>query len=229
MIRDPDLLQQRLGYRFSDSALLQQALTHRSAGSNNNERLEFLGDAILGAVIAAELYHRFPSASEGRLSRLRASLVRRESLAEIARALQLGEYLQLGTGERRSGGHRRGSILSDALEALLGAIYLDNGFDACRNCILEQFAGKFDALDEIAVLKDPKTRLQEYLQAQHRPLPEYRVLEVSGESHAQWFRISCEVQDARACTGSGNSRRKAEQEAAGMMLQQLATEPPRER
>lgn len=229
MIRDPDLLQKRLGYRFGDAALLQQALTHRSFGKNNNERLEFLGDAILGAVIAAELYHRFPVASEGRLSRLRASLVRRESLAEIARELQLGEYLQLGTGERRSGGHRRGSILSDSLEALLGAIYLDNGYDACRRCILEQFAGRFDALDEITVLKDPKTRLQEYLQAQGSPLPEYQVLEVSGEAHAQWFRISCTVQGASPCAGTGNSRRKAEQEAAGMMLQQLASEQPHER
>ncbi len=229
MIRDPDLLQKRLGYRFIDAALLQQALTHRSSGKNNNERLEFLGDAILGAVIAAELYQRFPAASEGRLSRLRASLVRRESLAEIARELQLGEYLQLGTGERRSGGHCRGSILSDSFEALLGAIYLDNGYEACRNCILEQFAGKFDALDEITVLKDPKTRLQEHLQAQGRPLPEYLVLEVSGEAHAQRFRISCAVQGASPCAGTGNSRRNAEQEAAGKMLLQLASEQPHER
>jgi ribonuclease-3 len=223
LIRDPDQLQQRLGYRFRDTALLQQALTHRSAGKNNNERLEFLGDAVLGAVIAAELYRRYPTASEGRLSRLRATLVRRESLAEVAGSLQLGEYLVLGTGERRSGGHRRGSILSDALEALLGAVHLDGGYAACHQCIVEHFAGRLDALDEETVLKDPKTRLQEYLQAQHRPLPEYRVLEVSGEAHAQCFRISCEVEGASPCAGSGNSRRRAEQDAAGRMLQQLTT------
>jgi ribonuclease III len=229
LIRDPDLLQQRLGYRFRDAALLQQALTHRSAGKTNNERLEFLGDAILGAVIAAELYRRYPVASEGRLSRLRATLVRRESLAEVARLLQLGDFLLLGTGERRSGGHRRGSILSDALEALLGAVYLDSGFAACNQCILEHFSIKLDALEEVTVLKDPKTRLQEYLQAQGRPLPGYLVLEVSGEAHAQWFRISCDVEGTSPCTGTGNSRRKAEQEAAGRMLQQLTAESGHER
>lgn len=224
MIRTADQLQALLGCQFNAIALLQQALTHRSAARSNNERLEFLGDAILGAVIAAELYRRFPAASEGRLSRLRASLVRRESLAEIARNLNLGEFLQLGAGERRSGGHRRGSILSDALEAILGALYLDQGFDACRGCILNLFASRFDTLDEVTVLKDPKTRLQEYLQAQSRPLPEYRVIEVTGEAHAQAFRVACDVAGIDACTGKGHSRRVAEQDAAAQMLQQLTSD-----
>lgn len=221
MIRSPDLLQTRLGYRFADISLLQQALTHRSAGKRNNERLEYLGDAVLGSVIAADLYQRFPEASEGRLSRLRASLVRRESLAEIAKNLQIGEHMQLGVGERRSGGHRRGSIMSDALEAIFGAIFLDSGFDACRNCILDLFNSKLDLLDEVTVLKDPKTRLQEHLQSQRRPLPGYEVLDVSGEAHAQSFRVRCSVDGQMVCTGSGKSRRHAEQDAAAKMLRQL--------
>lgn len=226
MTRNPDLLQQQLGYRFGNAALLQQALTHRSAGRHNNERLEFLGDAVLGAVIAAALFERYPAASEGRLSRLRASLVRRESLAEIARSLQLGDYLQLGTGERRSGGHRRGSILSDALEAVLGAVYLDSGFDACQRCILQHFSARLDALGETLVLKDAKTRLQEHLQAQGRPLPAYTVLDVTGEAHAQQFRVHCAVEGADPCDGAGSTRRQAEQDAAAHMLQQLAADRP---
>jgi ribonuclease-3 len=222
LIRNPDLLQKRLGYRFNDAALLEQALTHRSAGSRNNERLEFLGDAILGGVIAAELFTQFPHAEEGRLSRLRASLVRRESLAHIAQSLQIGDYLQLGIGERKSGGHRRNSIMSDALEALLGAIYLDGGYVPCRECILELFAGKLAALADTTVLKDPKTRLQEFLQAQRKPLPAYSILEVSGKAHAQSFRVECSVTNAEPTIGEGGSRRQAEQDAAGKMLAQLA-------
>jgi ribonuclease-3 len=221
LIRDPDLLQKRLGYRFNDAKLLEQALTHRSAGSRNNERLEFLGDAILGGVIASELYRKFPSAKEGRLSRLRASLVRRESLADIAQALQLGDYLQLGAGERRSGGHRRNSIMSDALEALLGAIYLDGGYEPCSECICALFADKLGSLAETTVLKDPKTRLQEFLQAQHKALPNYTVLEVSGQSHAQMFRVECSVAGVESSAGEGSSRRQAEQVAAENMLAQL--------
>ena len=221
MIRNPDQLQKRLGYRFNDATLLEQALTHRSAGSRNNERLEFLGDAILGGVIAGKLYHQFPSAKEGRLSRLRASLVRRESLADIAQALQLGDYLQLGPGERRSGGHRRNSIMAEALEALRGAIYLDGGYEPCRECILGLFVGKLDSLADSTVLKDPKTRLQEFLQAQRKALPAYTVLEVSGQSHAQLFRVECSVADAGSSTGEGSSRRQAEQVAAENMLTQL--------
>jgi ribonuclease-3 len=224
LIRNPDLLQKRLGYRFNDATLLEQALTHRSAGSRNNERLEFLGDAILGGVIAGELYQRFPSAKEGRLSRLRASLVRRESLADIAQILQLGDYLQLGAGERKSGGHRRDSIMSDALEALLGALYLDGGYAPCCDCILDLFSDKLGALADATVLKDPKTRLQEFLQAQHKALPTYSVVEVSGQSHAQSFRIECSVAGAEPSTGEGSSRRQAEQVAAESMLAQLVAE-----
>jgi ribonuclease-3 len=226
LTRNPDLLQQRLGYRFRDAALLQQALTHRSAGRTNNERLEFLGDAVLGAVIAAELYERYPTASEGRLSRLRASLVRLESLAEVARALQLGDHLQLGTGERRSGGHRRGSILSDALEAVFGAIYLDSGFEACQQCILQHFSCRLDGLDEVTVLKDPKTRLQEYLQSQGKPLPVYSVLNVTGEAHAQQFLVRCEIEGTDPREGAGDSRRRAEQDAAARMLRLLDADQP---
>lgn len=226
MISNPDLLQQRIGYRFNDATLLDRALTHRSAGSRNNERLEFLGDAILGGVIAGELYQRFPKATEGRLSRLRASLVRRESLADIAQLLQIGDYLQLGVGERKSGGYRRDSIMSDALEAVLGAIYLDGGYVACHDCILTLFDGKLGSLADATVLKDPKTRLQEFLQAQHKELPAYSVLEVTGQSHAQLFRIECSVEGVEpSTTGEGVSRRQAEQAAAEKMLAQLATDP----
>lgn len=220
MTRSQELLQKALGYSFTEPQLLQQALTHRSAGSRNNERLEFLGDAILGCVIAEELYERYPRAREGELSRLRATLVRRESLAEIALELELGRYLNLGSGERKSGGYRRDSILSDALEALFGAIYLDTGFRATRGRILALFADKLESLSSAASLKDAKTRLQEYLQAQRKPLPEYTVTEVSGEAHAQSFRVDCVVRDLDVgpTQGEGSSRRQAEQEAAEKML-----------
>lgn len=221
MTDSPDRLELQLGYTFTDASLLQQALTHRSAGSTNNERLEFLGDAVLGSVIAGELYHRFPRASEGRLSRLRASLVRRESLADIARRLEIGRYLRLGPGERKSGGHRRDSIMSDAVEALFGAIYLDSDFATCRRCILALFAARLEDLTETAVLKDPKTRLQEFLQARHRPLPEYAVIDVSGEAHAQLFRVQCRVDGREPAIGAGSSRRQAEQAAAALILEQL--------
>jgi len=226
LIRSPDLLEQHLGYKFRDASLLQQALTHRSAGSSNNERLEFLGDAVLGSVMAAELYRRFPKASEGRLSRLRASLVRRESLADIARVLEIGQYLQLGPGERKSGGHRRDSIMSDAVEALFGAIYLDSDFATARQCILTLFEARLDGLSETAVLKDPKTRLQEFLQARRQPLPEYAVIDVNGEAHAQRFRVECRVDGSTPAIGEGNSRRQAEQDAAAQVLLQL--EPARD-
>ena len=218
-----DKLESSLDYTFDDRGLLQQALTHRSAGSRNNERLEFLGDAILGGVIAAELYQRYPGAKEGELSRLRANLVRRESLAEIAQLLDLGSYLTLGTGERKSGGHRRDSILSDTVEALLGAIFLDSGFAACQNCILRLFAARLDSLADVASLKDAKTRLQEYLQSRHQPLPEYTVKTVSGEAHAQFFRVECVVDDIGLPPGKGqgSSRRQAEQHAAADLLARL--------
>jgi len=217
-------LERSLDYTFDDQGLLQQALTHRSAGSRNNERLEFLGDAILGGVIAAELYRRYPGAKEGELSRLRANLVRRESLAEIAQTLDLGSCLTLGTGERKSGGHRRDSILSDTVEALLGAIFLDSGFTVCQSCILRLFSARLDSLSDVASLKDAKTRLQEYLQSRHQPLPEYAVKAVSGEAHAQFFRVECVVDGIGLPPGKGqgSSRRQAEQDAAEDLLARLA-------
>ena len=216
-------LERLLDHTFADQDLLKQALTHRSAGSRNNERLEFLGDAILGGVVAAELYRRYPEAKEGELSRLRANLVRRESLAEIAQLLDLGSYLTLGAGERKSGGHRRDSILSDTVEALLGAIFLDSGFAVCQNCILRLFVARLDSLADVASLKDAKTRLQEYLQSHHQPLPEYTVKTVSGEAHAQFFRVECVVDDIGLPPGKGqgSSRRQAEQHAAADLLARL--------
>ena len=218
----PGKLEATLGHSFADRNLLQQALTHRSAGSRNNERLEFLGDAILGGVIAAELYRRYPQAKEGELSRLRANLVRRESLAEIAQLLELGQYLNLGGGERKSGGHRRDSILSDTLEALIGAIFLDSDFAVCQRSILSLFADRLESLSDVAFLKDAKTRLQELLQSRHKPLPEYIVTEVTGEAHAQFFRVECVVDGIEIPgRGQGSSRRHAEQHAAEDMLSRL--------
>jgi len=220
--QSPGKLEATLGHSFTDQNLLQQALTHRSAGSRNNERLEFLGDAILGGVIAAELYQRYPQAKEGELSRLRANLVRRESLAEIAQLLELGQYLNLGGGERKSGGHRRDSILSDTLEALIGAIFLDSDFAVCQRSILDLFADRLNSLSDVAFLKDAKTRLQELLQSSHQPLPEYIVTEVTGEAHAQFFKVECVVDGIEIPgRGQGSSRRHAEQDAAEDMLSRL--------
>jgi ribonuclease-3 len=219
----PVALSKSLGYPFEDLNLLKQALTHCSAGSNNNERLEFLGDALLGCVIAAELFDRYPEAREGELSRLRASLVRRDSLAELAQSLDFGRYLRLGPGERKSGGHHRDSILADALEAVFGAIYLDGGFDACRQCILRLFSNRLSRVADPEALKDAKTRLQEYLQSRQMALPEYTIVEVSGDAHAQSFRVQCTLGDCGLppTHGSARSRRQAEQKAACRMLEQL--------
>jgi ribonuclease-3 len=205
--------------------LLEAAVTHRSAGSQNNERLEFLGDAVLGHVVAEWLYRAFPQASEGQLSRLRAKLVKRETLAEIARSLELGDFLRLGSGELKSGGFRRDSILADALEAILGGILLDGGFDPCRDCIHRLFGTRFECLSPVDELKDPKTRLQEYLQSRQLALPVYAMKKVSGKAHHQRFEVECRV-DAlgMAEIGKGGSRRKAEQAAADNMLVQLSVE-----
>jgi ribonuclease III len=219
----PETLEKSLGHQFDDPDLLKQALTHCSAGSRNNERLEFLGDALLGCVIAAALFERHPKAREGELSRLRASLVRRESLAELSQGLDIGRHLRLGAGERKSGGHNRNSILADALEAIFGAIFLDGGFDACRQSILRLFSDKLAAAADPEALKDAKTRLQEYLQSRQMALPEYTVIEVSGNAHAQSFRVQCELGDSLLAPtqGSARSRRQAEQKAAASMLEQL--------
>jgi len=217
-----DRLQAELGYRFRDSALLQEALTHRSAGSRNNERLEFLGDGVLNFVIGAELFERFPAASEGDLSRLRASLVKGDQLARLARQLDLGDYLTLGSGELKSGGFRRASILADALEAIMGAVYRDNGFAAAAALILDLYRDALDSVHEAGAIKDPKTRLQELLQSRKLPLPEYAIVSVSGEAHNQSFTVACRVAGLETeALGQGASRRKAEQDAARHALGML--------
>lgn len=210
-----------LGYVFQQAELLEEALTHRSASSRNNERLEFLGDALLNVVIAEYLFQRYPRASEGELSRLRASLVKGETLAELARGLSVGDWLRLGAGELKSGGFRRESILSDTLEAIFGAVYLDAGWNACRDLVLQLYRDQLMRLASAGELKDPKTRLQEYLQARQQPLPIYNVLEISGEPHAQTFTVECVTSGGVRTIASGSSRRKAEQEAARQLLEQI--------
>ncbi len=222
MNADPHRLAHALGYTFRQDALLEQGLTHRSAASLNNERLEFLGDALIGFLIAEVLWDRFPNSDEGTLSRMRASLVKRESLARLARGLHLGEYLRLGAGELRTGGHARDSILADALEAVLGAVYLDGGFAAARNVVMALFADRLDETSTAQSGKDPKTRLQEWLQSRHRPLPEYVVIQIGGDQHDQIFTVSCLLADVNLrALGDGSSRRRAEQAAAEAMLEQI--------
>lgn len=208
-------LETALGHAFNRPELLRQALTHRSHGSPNNEQLEFLGDSVLDCAISARLYLRFPGLREGELSRLRASLVRQESLAEIALGLELGAYLHLGEGEVKSGGAKRPSILADALEALIGAVYLDAGFESARIMVERLYQGALDRIDPERPGKDPKTALQEILQARHLPLPRYQLLATRGEAHAQEFEVECTVPDLTVrTTGVGASRRIAEQQAA---------------
>ena len=215
-------LTRALGCSVQRGDLLERALTHRSADADNNERLEFLGDALLGFVIAEVLVERFPDADEGQLSRLRASLVKKESLAELARRLELSEYLRLGAGELRTGGHARDSILADALEALFAAVYVDQGFERAREVILAVFGETLMAIGQGETSKDPKTRLQELLQARRRPLPQYEVVGVFGSQHAQTFRVHCTLTDGpEAADGEGTSRRRAEQEAAQRLLHLL--------
>lgn len=222
MSADLRRLARRLGHGFRDEGLLVQALTHRSAGSHNNERLEFLGDALLGLVIAEALWQRYPDASEGTLSRLRASLVNKERLAQLARELGLGDDLRLGAGELRTGGHERSSILADALEAIFAAVYLDGGFGPACQVILSVFREALAGTRDDQVGKDPKTRLQERLQAYKRPLPEYEVLSVEGSQHAQVFHVRCRLpDDGSELVGDGTSRRRAEQAAAEAMLRSL--------
>ncbi len=212
-------LAEQLGVDLSDPALLARALTHRSHGSVNNERLEYLGDAVLSFLVAEMLFLRFPDASEGELSRFRASLVSGEALAATAASLGLGEQLLLGEGEMKSGGHRRATILADALEAVVGAVYLDQGIEAARQVAGRLFEAAIDALPSASELKDPKTRLQEWLQGRGLPLPDYTVLEVSGEPHDQRFSVRCDIPAlALSAVADGSSRRRAEQEAAQRIL-----------
>ena len=211
----------KLTYRFNDPALAQLALTHRSIGRPNNERLEFLGDALLGAIIAEMLYEVHPGSNEGELSRLRAQLVNGQALAVLARELELGDDLKLGPGELKSGGFRRDSILADAFEALVAAVYVDGGFDACRQTVRDLFGERIGSLRRSS--KDAKTRLQEYLQAGGWPLPQYELTASHGEDHAKTFDVLCTISEplALAAAASGGSRRTAEQDAAESVLSQL--------
>ena len=218
-------LERRLGIQLTNAALLATALTHRSVGSDNYERLEFLGDGILNALIGAELYKLRPRASEGDLSRLRASLVRESTLAEIAAELELAAYVNVGAGE--TGSHRRKSVLADVLEAIIGAVYVDAGYQAAQSLVLKWFASRLKTLPDAESLKDAKTRLQEFLQGRKRALPEYEVLSASGPDHDTTFTVQCRLADDSAeltTEASGTSRRRAEQEAARLMLARL-TQP----
>ncbi len=212
-----------LGHTFADPALLQQALTHRSAGGRNNERFEFLGDALLSVVVAEALFQRFPKADEGALTRARSQLVREPQLAELARRHQLGERLILGQGELKSGGFRRESILADAVEAIIGAIHLDAGFEVCRARVLALFEPLIAALPAgLKAEKDPKTRLQEWLQARQLGLPEYRLIEARGDDHDKQFEVVCRVDShAVEASATAGARREAEQQAAAEVLAAL--------
>ncbi len=222
MNRQPEILAKKLGLSFKQPQLFILALTHRSMGAGNNERLEYLGDAILGFVIARHLYELFPSAGEGALSRLRASLVNQSSLADLAKIHHIGDYLILGSGELKSGGFRRESILSDAMEAIIGALLLDQGFDVCQGWVLTLFAEKLAALQADSWHKDPKTRLQELMQAKRKELPVYELVSMSGVDHAQTFQVKCIVALSQEHSiGMGISRKKAEQAAAENMLKIL--------
>ena len=215
-------LGQKIGYTFREEGYLQTALTHRSAAKKNNERLEFLGDSILSLVISEYLFNRYPTAQEGELSRLRSSLVKGDKLAELAQHLDLGDYLILGSGEMKSGGFRRNSILADTLEAIFGAIFLDSDFDSCKKIILSIYQDAFKNIPDIAKTKDPKTRLQEYLQSRKLALPEYQVIDVVGDPHEQTFTVTCRVSCLDdSVQGEGASRRKAEQKAASLILSEL--------
>jgi ribonuclease-3 len=209
------ILMKSIGYSFNNISLLKTALTHRSKDIENNERLEFLGDAVLGVIITARLFKQFPYAKEGELSRLRANLVNESSLAEIAQKFKLGDHLRLGQGELKSGGVNRKSILADTLEAIIGAIYLDADIITCEKIILAWFGERLNNLGKIEAQKDPKSRLQEYLQSHQISLPIYTVISATGESHAQQFEVSCKVENLDyQSLGSGSSRRAAEQMAA---------------
>jgi len=208
-----------IDYSFNEVSLLEAALTHRSAATNNNERLEFLGDSVLSLIISSALYEKFPDSDEGVLSRLRASLVKGETLSELAKDLNLGDYINLGSGELKSGGFRRASILADAFEALIGAIYLDGGLEEAKKFILSHFSTRLQNLNPQLVNKDPKTQLQEYLQARGLPLPVYNVVAIEGKSHQQTFIVEGQVDVVnQVITGKGRSRRYAEQQVADKIL-----------
>ncbi|TQV86675.1 ribonuclease III [Aliikangiella coralliicola] len=225
MTPSPNLkhLQKKLDYQFKDIGLLEKALTHRSAAGRHNERLEFLGDAILGSIIAHQLYLQFPKADEGQLSRLRAFLVKEKALFELAQELDLGDFLRLGSGELKSGGYRRASILSDAFEAIIGAVYLDSDFIATQTFVLNLYRNRLGALSLDMAQKDPKTRLQEWLQARNIEIPEYEVTRSVGKDHAKTYWVNCKVNyNELIAEGKGASRRKAEQDAAEKILEKIS-------
>ena len=214
------MLKAQVEYQFNNPALLLQALTHRSFAANNNERLEFLGDSVLNFIVAHQLYNRFNKLPEGDLSRLRAALVKESTLSEIAVGLNIGESLKLGEGELKSAGFKRPSILADALEAIVGAVFLDGGFAAAETLVLKLYAQRLDSIDPKIIDKDAKSQLQEYLQGKKIELPEYGVVAISGEAHAQTFRIECVIQKLHiSAVGEGTSRRIAEQQAAQLALE----------
>lgn len=216
--------QNKINYYFKNINLLEQALTHRSAASDNNERLEFLGDALVNLLVGDVLFSKFPKAKEGQLSRLRASLVSGEALAELARELELPDFLKLGGGEIKTGGRHRESILAGAMEAVIGAVYRDSDFATCREKVLSWYESRFNGLDLDQQSIDSKTALQEYLQAQKKSLPIYEVIEQSGKSHDQVFKVQCIIEELgvdQAEIGMGSNRRKAEQQAAKLMLEKL--------
>ncbi len=219
MARHP-ALERRIGHRFNDPALLAQALTHRAFGSPNYERLEFLGDSVLGCVITEVLFQKLPDLPEGKLSRIRAGLIREESLARIAGELGIAEFLRLDESTAKNEGAARPSILADALEAVYGAVFLDKGYAAARDAIVRTFGAALSKLDPDSVQKDAKTRLQEFLQAKHRLKPQYRVVSTSGAKQSLTFEVECVVDDL-AARGTGSSRQRAEQQAAAQLLEQL--------
>ncbi|PAJ75731.1 ribonuclease III [Pseudoalteromonas sp. NBT06-2] len=224
MKKDAKDLYSKIGYTFINSQLLDQALTHRSHKGQHNERLEFLGDSILSFVIADKLYHQFPKAREGDLSRMRSTLVRGQTLAEFGVEFKLGDFLRLGPGELKSGGYRRESTLADAVEAIIGAVFLDSGIDNCQELILNWYASRLEAISPEINQKDPKTLLQEYLQARKLPLPSYTVIDTKGQAHNQMFTVECIVEGMDSFTCAGTSRRKAEQKSAELALHKLKNE-----
>ncbi|MDO3386482.1 ribonuclease III [Gilvimarinus sp. SDUM040013] len=218
-------LQSKLNYEFKDSTLFTLALSHRSVGATNNERLEFLGDSILNFIIARALFDQFEAAREGQLSRLRAQMVKGETLAELAKEFDLGPCLKLGEGEMKSGGQRRDSILADAVEAIIGAIYIDSDFNTCRQCVLQWYKTRLAKLSLKSPAKDAKTSLQEFLQSRKEPLPDYRVVDIEGDAHAQTFTVECHVSLLHEPeTATASSRRVAEKKSAAQALQKLGVE-----
>ena len=222
MTPDIEKLCRKIDYTFNNEKLLLEALTHRSVGSVNNERLEFLGDSVLNFVVAEQLFVSLPKASEGDLSRLRASVVKKESLVEIAKNLQLGDFISLGSGELKSGGFRRESILADAVEAILGAVLRDAGYETCQQLVLRLCKTKIEQTIQEGPEKDAKTKLQEYLQSRRYRLPEYKVIDIQGKAHQQTFSVECVIKELEMQTsGVGRSRRIAEQEAAKKAIESI--------